>query len=120
MKKILIVDDAEFNIDLLEQLLEDDYELVVAENGAEAVEQAQSEKPDLILMDIAMPVMDGYDATRRIKANPELSDIPIMAITSHAKEGDRQKTFDAGCDDYLSKPIDEDVLLEKVANLLKA
>ena len=119
MKKILIVDDAEFNVDLLEQLLEDKYQLIVAVNGREAVEKAVEHKPDLILMDIAMPVMDGYDATREIKGNPELSHVPIMAITSHAMEGDRQKTLDAGCDDYLAKPIDEDELMDKVTKLIQ-
>jgi two-component system cell cycle response regulator DivK len=117
-KKILIVDDTEWNRDLLVQLLEDDYDLVQAVNGEEGVEKAQGEKPDLILMDLGMPVMDGWEATRRIKANGELKHIPIIAVTSHAMVGDEVHAREAGCDDYVPKPIDETELLEKMKRLL--
>ena len=118
-KKILIVDDTEWNRDLLVQLLEDDYDLVQAVNGEEGVEKAQAEKPDLILMDLGMPVMDGWEATRRIKANGELKNIPIIAVTSHAMVGDEVHAREAGCDDYVPKPIDETELMEKMKKLLQ-
>ena len=118
MKRVLIVEDVEFNRDLLVQLLEEDYELLTAMNGAAGVELAERERPDLILMDLSLPVIDGWEATRRIKANPALRHIPIIALTAHAMMGDEDKARAAGCDDYLSKPIDEDVLFEKLARLL--
>ncbi len=118
MKKILIVEDVELNIDLLVQLLEDDYSLLVANDGAAGVEKASKERPDLILMDMSLPVVDGWEATRRIKANAELEHIPIIALTAHAMRGDEERALDCGCDEYLSKPIDEDLLFEKVRNLL--
>lgn len=118
MKKILIVEDVEFNLDLLIQLLEDDYELISAENGARGVELAAEVMPDLILMDISMPIMDGYEATRLIRANRALHHIPILALTSHAMRGDAQKALAAGCDDYLTKPLDEDLLFDRLADLL--
>jgi len=113
-KKILVVDDAEFNRDLLVQLLEDEYQVSVAVDGGEGVKKAEQEKPDLILMDLGMPVMDGWEATRRIKANSELKHIPIIAVTSHAMVGDEIQAREAGCDDYTPKPIDEDELLRKI------
>ena len=118
MKKILIVDDVELNIDLLVELLEDEYELVTASDGAEGVKLANQENPDLILMDISMPVMDGYEATRRIKAKPDLAHIPIIALTAHAMGGDEGKAREAGCDDYLVKPLDDDLLFEKLEEFL--
>ena len=118
MKKILIVEDVELNIDLLVQLLEIDYALVIAGDGASAVEKAASERPDLILMDMALPVMDGWEATRRIKADRKLSHIPIVALTAHAMQGDEERALGCGCSDYLSKPIDEDLLFEKIGELL--
>jgi two-component system cell cycle response regulator DivK len=118
-KKILIVDDTEWNRDLLVQLLEDDYDLVQAVNGEEGVKKTETEKPDLILMDLGMPVMDGWEATRRIKANGELKHIPIIAVTSHAMVGDEIQAREAGCDDYVPKPIDETELLEKMKRLLQ-
>src|ERR687896_162770 len=113
-KKILVVDDTEFNRDLVVQLLEDEFELIIAEDGAEGLKQTQSERPDLILMDLGMPVMDGWEATRRIKANDELKHIPIIAVTSHAMVGDEFQAREAGCDDYLPKPIDENELLRTI------
>jgi CheY-like chemotaxis protein len=118
MKKILIVEDVELNTDLLVQLLEDDYDLVTAGDGAQGVAQAESEHPDLILMDISMPVMDGYEATRLIKSNPELAGITIIGLSGHAMSGDIEKALAAGCDDYLTKPIDEDLLFEKLERYL--
>ena len=118
MKRVLIVEDVELNRDLLVQLLEEDYELLTATNGAAGVELAERERPDLILMDLSLPVVDGWEATRRIKANPALRHIPIIALTAHAMMGDEDKARAAGCDDYLSKPIDEDLLFEKLARCL--
>ncbi len=118
MKRVLIVEDVELNRDLLVQLLEEDYELLTATNGAAGVELAERERPDLILMDLSLPVVDGWEATRRIKANPTLRHIPIIALTAHAMMGDEDKARAAGCDDYLSKPIDEDLLFEKLVRFL--
>lgn len=115
MKKILIVEDVEFNLDLLVQLLEDDYELVSARDGAAGVQLAASENPDLILMDMSLPVLDGWQATRTIKADPKISHIPVIGLSAHAMSGDRQKALDAGCTDYLTKPLDEDLLAEKLS-----
>ena len=117
-KKILIVDDTDFNRDLVVQLLEDDFETVIAENGEEALQKTESERPDLILMDLGMPVMDGWEATRILKANDNLKHIPIIAVTSHAMVGDEIDARKAGCDDYLPKPIDEDLLLRKIRKYL--
>ena len=118
MKKILIVEDVAMNIDLLVQLLEDEFELVTAEDGATGVEKAGCESPDLILMDMSLPVLDGWEATRRIKADDALRHIPIIALTAHAMQGDKERALGCGCQDYLSKPIDEDLLFEKIENLL--
>jgi len=117
-KKILVVDDTEFNRDLVVQLLEEDYDMVIAENGEEALTVTEQERPDLILMDLGMPVMDGWEATRRLKANDELKKIPVIAVTSHAMVGDEVEARKAGCDDYLPKPIDEDLLIKKIKNFI--
>ena len=114
MKKILIVEDVEFNLDLLIQLLEDDYELAIARDGAQGVAMATTEKPDLVLMDMSLPVLDGWEATRTLKAKPSLSHIPVIGLSAHAMSGDRQKALDAGCNDYLTKPLNDDLLLEKL------
>lgn len=119
MKKILVVEDVEFNRDLLVQLLEDDYELRTAADGEEGLQLAEREHPDLILMDLSLPVIDGWEATRRIKANAALKGIPIIALTAHAMMGDEEKARECGCDDYLSKPIDEDLLFEKLRKFLR-
>ena len=118
MKKILIVEDVELNLDLLVQLLEDDYELISAEDGRSGIELSETERPDLILMDMSLPVMNGWAAAREIKANPDLAHIPIIGLSAHAMEGDRQKALDEGCDDYLTKPVDEVLLLETIENVL--
>ena len=117
-KKILVVDDTDFNRDLVVQLLEDEYDMVIAENGEEALQKSDAERPDLILMDLGMPVMDGWEATRILKANDNLKHIPIIAVTSHAMVGDEIDARKAGCDDYLPKPIDEDLLLRKIRKYL--
>ncbi|MBM3225290.1 MAG: response regulator [Candidatus Tectomicrobia bacterium] len=114
MKTILIVEDVAFNLDLLVQLLEDDYTILTAADGAAGIVLAERARPDLILMDLSLPVMDGWEATRRLKANAALCAIPIIALTAHAMSGDAEKARDAGCDDYLSKPIDEDLLYAKL------
>lgn len=117
-KKILVVDDTDWNRDLLVQLLEDEYTVLQAVDGEQGVRMTQEEKPDLILMDLGMPVMDGWEATRRIKANDALKQIPIIAVTSHAMVGDEIDARKAGCDDYLPKPIDEDLLMLKIKKFI--
>jgi two-component system, cell cycle response regulator DivK len=108
MKTVLIVEDVELNIDLLTQLLEDEYALLIARDGAAGVKLAEDKQPDLVIMDIALPIMDGYEATRRIRAHfPEM---PIIGLSSHAMAGDAEKARAAGCNDYLTKPVDEKVL----------
>jgi len=118
MKKVLIVEDVEINTDLLIQLLEDDYELVTAADGAAGIEAARRTRPNVILMDLSLPVIDGWEAARRLKADPDLRHIPVIALTAHAMRGDEEKALASGCDDYLSKPIDEDILFEKLKRIL--
>jgi two-component system cell cycle response regulator DivK len=118
-KTILVVDDTDWNRDLLVQLLEDEYDIVQARDGAEGVRMAAEARPDLILMDLGMPVMDGWEATRKIKADDALKQIPIIAVTSHAMVGDEIEARKAGCDDYLPKPIDEDLLLQKIKAFIR-
>jgi CheY-like chemotaxis protein len=116
MKTILIVEDVDLNIDLLTQLLEEDYSLLVAKDGAQGVAMAGEMQPDLVIMDIALPVMDGYEATRRIRA--KFPSMPIIGLSSHAMSGDAEKAREAGCNDYLTKPIDEDALLRTLRQYL--
>ena len=118
MKKILIVEDVELNIDLLVQLLEDEYELITAVDGLQAIDKAEEVKPDLILMDISLPLIDGYMATRQIKAKPQLKHIPIIGLSAHAMSGDREKALAAGCSDYLTKPLKEDLLFQLLEKFL--
>ena len=118
MAKILIVEDEPLNVDLLVQLLEDDYQLVAAADGPEGLARAAREKPDLILMDISLPKMDGYEVTRRIKLDPALQQTVVVGLSAHVMDGDRQKALDAGCDAYLTKPLDEDLLFEVLARYL--
>jgi two-component system cell cycle response regulator DivK len=118
MKKVLVVEDVDYNRDLLVQLLEDKYQVIEAVNGQEGVELAEKERPELILMDLSLPIMDGWEATRRIKANPDLSSIPVIALTAHAMVGDQEKALAAGCDDYLVKPLNEDILMAKIQKYL--
>ena len=118
MKKILIVEDVELNVDLLVQLLEEHFSLVVAGDGATGIDLAAREMPDLILMDMSLPVIDGWEATRRIKSSEDLDWIPIIALTAHAMDGDRERALECGCEDYVSKPLDEDILFEKIRALV--
>lgn len=118
MKTILIVEDIELNRDLLAQLLEDDHQLVFAPDGLTALERAAEARPDLVLMDLSLPRMDGWEATRRLKADPTLTHIPVIVLTAHAMHGDEERARACGCDDFLTKPIDETVLLAKVARHL--
>ena len=119
MKKILIVEDVQFNLDLLVQLLEDDYDLLSAGDGQAGIELAMQARPDLVLMDMSLPVKDGWEATREIKAMPELARIPIVGLSAHAMQGDRQKALDNGCDAYLTKPVDEELLFETIERMLQ-
>ena len=118
-KRILVIEDQEDNRTILRDLLTmAGYELIEAADGEEGVKLAQQEKPDLILMDIQLPVIDGYEATRRIKANAELKAIPIIAVTSYALSGDEAKARAAGCDGYVTKPFSPRELLAKVRQYL--
>jgi two-component system cell cycle response regulator DivK len=118
-KRILVVEDQEDNRQILRDLLGNaGYELTEAENGEEAIVAVAKERPDLILMDIQLPVMDGYEATRRIRTNPDLSSVPIIAVTSYALAGDEEKARAAGCDGYVSKPYSPRDLLAKVRTYL--
>jgi len=118
MKTILIVEDVELNRELLVQLLESDYRLVLAEDGATALELASETKPDLILMDLSLPRIDGWEATRRLKADQALSRIPVIVLSAHAMRGDEDRARASGCDDFLTKPIDETLLFDKIARHL--
>jgi two-component system, cell cycle response regulator DivK len=119
MAKILLVEDNEMNRDMLSRrLLRKGFEVVMAVDGGQAVMMAESEHPDLILMDMSLPVIDGWEATRRVKAAERTAHIPVIALTAHAMSGDREKALDAGCDDYDTKPIEMPRLLEKIDALL--
>jgi len=120
MSKILLVEDNEMNSDMLSRRLQrKGHEVLVAMDGAQGVELAQSENPDLILMDMSLPVLDGWEATRQLKAVSETRDIPIIALTAHAMAGDREKCLEVGCDDYETKPVDFSRLLGKIQALLE-
>ena len=120
MAKILLVEDNEMNRDMLSRrLTRNGYEVVIAVNGQEGVDLATSSKPDLILMDMSLPGIDGWEATRQLKAAPETRMIPVIALTAHAMSGDREKAVAAGCDDFDTKPVDLARLLEKIELLLK-
>lgn len=115
MLKILIVEDNEMNRDMLSRrLARRGYEVSVAVDGKEGVDRIHTERPDLVLMDMSLPVIDGWEATRQVKANPELNGIPVIALTAHAMAGDREQALAAGCDDYDTKPIELDRLLGKI------
>jgi two-component system cell cycle response regulator DivK len=118
MKKILIVEDVDLNIELLTQLLEDDYTLAIAKDGEQGVAMASQEKPDLILMDMSLPLIDGYEATRRIRATG--ARMAIIGLSAHAMSGDSERALAAGCNDYLTKPLNDALLFEKLDRFLKA
>ena len=118
-KRILVVEDTEDNRRIIRDLLTNfGYELIEAADGAEGVSMAQTHRPDLILMDIQLPQMDGYEATRRIRTIPELAQVPIIAVTSYALSGDEAKTRAAGCDGYVAKPFSPRQLLAKIRQFL--
>jgi CheY-like chemotaxis protein len=120
MPKILLVEDNEMNRDMLSRRLEKrGYTLAIAIDGGAGVAMAKSEKPDLILMDMSLPVIDGWEATKQVKADPETAHIPIIALTAHAMDSDRQKAIGAGCDDFDTKPVELARLLGKIEELLK-
>jgi len=115
MSKILLVEDNEMNRDMLSRRLQrKGYEVVIAVDGGEGVEMAHSQSPDLILMDMSLPVLDGWEATKRLKAAPDTAAIPVIALTAHAMATDREKAMEAGCDDYDTKPIELPRLLGKI------
>jgi CheY-like chemotaxis protein len=119
MAKILLVEDNDMNRDMLSRrLTRKDYEVVIAVDGQQGVDMARAEAPDLILMDMSLPVLDGWEATRQLKAAPETQAIPVIALTAHAMAGDREKAMNAGCDDFDTKPIELPRLLEKIEALL--
>jgi CheY-like chemotaxis protein len=121
MSKILLVEDNEMNRDMLSRRLErKGFDVVMAVDGQAGVEMASSAGPDLILMDLSLPIIDGWEATRRIKADAATRKIPVIALTAHAMAGDEQKAIEAGCDDYDTKPVDLKRLLGKIENFLGA
>jgi CheY-like chemotaxis protein len=121
MPKILLVEDNEMNRDMLSRRLQrKGYEVVLALDGQSGVEMSQTQAPDLILMDMSLPVLDGWEATRRLKTNASTRHIPIIALTAHAMSSDREKALEAGCDDYDTKPVELPRLLAKIEALLRA
>ena len=119
MAKILIVEDNEMNRDMLSRrLIRRGYQIVMAVDGAEGIATAKAENPDLVLMDMSLPVVDGWEATRRLKTEPLTRSIPVIGLTAHAMAGDREKVIEAGCDDYDTKPVELPWLLQKIEALL--
>lgn len=119
MPRILLVEDQELNRDMLSRrLIRKGFDITMAEDGQKGVDMAAAELPDLILMDMSLPIIDGWEATRRIKADPRTAKIPVIALTAHAMAGDREKALDAGCDDYDTKPVDLERLLTKINAML--
>jgi two-component system cell cycle response regulator DivK len=121
MPRILLVEDNDMNRDMLSRrLIRNGYEVSLAVDGQQGADMALSERPDLILMDMSLPVIDGWEATRRIKANDATRRIPVIALTAHAMAGDREKAMEVGCEDYDTKPVEISRLLGKIAALLKS
>lgn len=118
MKSVLIVEDNPLNMELVVQLLEDDYALLTAENGAEGLEIMRSERPDLVLLDLSMPVMDGWQVLDAVRADPVLATTPIVVLSAHAMTSDRERAIAAGAADFMTKPVDEDLLFDLVARYL--
>lgn len=119
MTKILLVEDNEMNRDMLSRRLsKKGFEVLLAVNGEEAVNLARSERPDLVIMDMSLPVMDGWEATRRIRADQDIGGMPVVGLSAHAMAGDREKGLEAGCNDYDTKPVDFQRLLDKISALL--
>jgi CheY-like chemotaxis protein len=119
MAKVLLVEDNEMNRDILfRRLSRRGYVVVFAVDGQQGVEMARSEKPDIILMDMSLPIIDGWEATRRVKSDNAIRDVPVIGLTAHAMGGDREKALEAGCDDYDTKPVEFDRLISKIERLL--
>jgi len=120
MAKILLVEDNEMNRDMLSRRLQrKGYSVVMAEDGRQGVTMASSETPDLILLDMSLPLLDGWEVARRIKGDPKTRSIPVIALTAHAMSGDREKALDAGCDEYDTKPVEFSRLITKIEAILK-
>jgi two-component system cell cycle response regulator DivK len=121
MTKVLLVEDNEMNRDMLSRrLIRRGFEVIFAADGQQGVDAARREKPDIILMDLSLPVMDGWEATRRVKSDEATRGVPVIALTARAMVGDREKAMEAGCDDYDTKPVEFDRLLGKIERLLGA
>jgi CheY-like chemotaxis protein len=119
MTKVLLVEDNEMNRDMLSlRLIRRGFDVVFAVNGKQGVDLARSEKPDIILMDMSLPIMDGWEATRSVKSDDATRSVPVIGLTAHAMSGDREKAIDAGCDDYDTKPVELDRLIGKIERLL--
>jgi CheY-like chemotaxis protein len=120
MAKILLVEDNEMNRDMLSRrLTRKGFDVVMAVDGQEGIDMASSESPDLILLDMSLPVVDGWEAAGQLKSRPETRGIPIIALTAHAMAGDREKAIEAGCDEYDTKPVELPRLLEKIQSMLE-
>jgi CheY-like chemotaxis protein len=121
MKRILLVEDNEMNRDMLSRRLKKKgYDVICAADGEAAVATTKAERPDLVVMDLSLPLVDGWEATRRIKADPELRAIPVLVLTAHAMESDRERAMAAGCDDYDTKPVELTRFIDKIERLLGA
>ena len=119
MRRVLLVEDNEMNRDMLSRRLQRrGYEVIIALDGQQGVQMAQSRSPDVVLMDMSLPVMDGWEATRTLKSSPETRNIPVIALTAHAMSTDREKAMEAGCDDYDTKPIELTRLIAKIESLI--
>ena len=119
MTTILVVEDNAINLELVIQLLEDDYTITTAEDGAAGLEAAERHRPDLIIMDLSLPVLDGWEAIRRVRLDPDLRSTPIIALSAHASRTEIQRALDAGCDAYVTKPVDDEELLQTIGRLLR-
>jgi CheY-like chemotaxis protein len=121
MPRILLVEDNEFNRDMLSRRLQrKGFDVIIAEDGDQGIRLVQESRPDLILMDMDLPVLDGWEATRRLKADPATSGIPVVALTAHAMKSDHDRAMASGCDDFATKPIEFAVLVEKIRRALSA
>ena len=121
MAKVLLVEDNEMNRDMLSRrLIRRGFQVVFAMDGQQGVDLARSEQPDIILMDMSLPVIDGWEATRRVKADDATRSVPVIGLTAHAMAGDREKAIEAGCDDYDTKPVDLDRLISNIERLIGA
>ena len=119
MAKVLLIEDNEMNRDMLSRrLIRRGFQVVFAVDGQQGIDLARSERPDIILMDLGLPVIDGWEATRRVKADDATRDVPVIGLTAHAMSGDREKAIEAGCDDYDTKPVELDRLIGKIERLL--